>query len=219
MQLKNMTLAQLKGLEQHIPSIRGLVGLPLVESYEEFLEVLYSDLDYCNKLLVEHRQALQNDNEDRLSIQIVASLKFKGYIAEHDTQHGGHVDIFVKHNQFTWIGEAKIHSTYDYLMDGFLQLTTRYSAGVYNETSGGLFIYIRNRDAKAVVDTWKEHLSCALADKIEFIDCTCNPDCFFSSIRHPVSGKQYSIRHMPIALHFEPQDKSARTAKPKLPKD
>lgn len=210
--LENYTLAELKGLSSEIPSIKGLVELPLVKTYEEFIDVLYSDIDYSVQLLQENRHLIQNDSEDRITVQIITNLKMKGYNAEHDVQIGGHVDLTVRHKSYSWLGEAKIHSSYEYLFEGFQQLTTRYSVGTLDANHGGILIYIKGANAKQVMKRWKEKLKNEKISGMTFDTCAKNNLAFLSKHPHNVSGNDYHIRHIPACLYFAPQDKSARSS-------
>lgn len=70
----------------------------------------------------------KDGSEDGLSIDLITSLKHFGFRASHDTTTGGHCDIVIDGRyDFLWLGEAKIHGGYDWLLKGFNQLDSRYA--------------------------------------------------------------------------------------------
>lgn len=215
MNLEDFTLKQLKDLQQDIPSIKGLVGLPLVKTYEDFINVLYDDLDLSVGMLEDYRHKLQRDDEDRLTIQIATNLRQKGYDVEHDTQIGGHADLLVKHKNFRWIGEAKIYGSYANLKQGFKQLVTRYTTANECSNQGGMIIYIYKSNASAIMNNWRNKITDkdVGVKKIRVMSCQRKKIAFVSSHLHAVSGLQYQTRHIPVMLYFAPQD--LRSSKPR----
>jgi hypothetical protein len=201
-------LRGLQELESLIPELAGFPSRILAETYDEFIQILYKDIDKIIYQLQENPELLQNDTEDRLTLDIVNSLRCIGYSASHDPKIGGHVDLAVKKGNFIWIGEAKIHHNYDYLWEGFQQLSTRYSTGDENQSDGGLLIYIKTQNAKQVVQKWQEHLTGKNLPNYSIQTCEIRNSCFFSIHTHERSGYNFKVRHMPIILYFNPQDKS-----------
>lgn len=202
------SLRKLQELEGLIPEFAGFPSRVLAETYDEFIQVLYKDIDKIIYQLQENPELLQNDTEDRLTLSIVNNLRCMGYNASHEPKIGGHVDISVKKGTFTWIGEAKIHHDYDYLWQGFQQLVTRYSTGDDNQNDGGLLMYIKTQNAKQVVQKWQEHLTNKNLPNYSIQPCAIRNLCFFSIHTHQRSGCNFKVRHMPVILYFNPQDKS-----------
>ena len=128
-----------------------------LENSSDFIGQLYKDLDRVINQIERNPELRQQDGEDRLTIEIVGSLRSSGYNANHDCKTGGHVDLTVEQNDLIWLGEAKIYKDNNYLWEGFQQLATRYSTGDTNQNSGGLLIYIFNEDAKSVMERWQSH--------------------------------------------------------------
>lgn len=184
------------------------------DSYDKFAAMLYIDLEQTISLIEKNASLHQKDGEDRLSIEIINILTGFGFIARHDEFINGHSDIVVTYKKFMWIGEAKIHSTYDYLMEGFVQLCDRYSIGNEDDCEGGLLFYVKGNNTLNVVEKWKETL---LASKIHGLTVSqCNTRSylsFYSVHKHPKSGLPYKVRHIGVILGFEPKDKSARQSK------
>ena len=210
MSIENLSLLQLKQFEQDIPALAGFPSRVLATDYDGFINILYFDIDKIIFQIEENPELRQDDKEDRLTIDIKNQLCCMGYNASHDTKIGGHADLVVKKGNFTWIGEAKIHSSYNYLWEGFLQLTTRYSTGNCNQRDGGIFIYIRNKDASSIIEKWKTHLLSKELPNYTYKASKNGELSFFSTHKHQGSGKDFKIRHMPVMLYFQPQDKSGR---------
>jgi len=119
---------------------------------DDLIRNLYKDIDKVISQIQENPGVRQQDNEDRLTIEIVDQLRSLGHEASHDTKIGGHADIVVRKNDFLWLGEAKIYQHNNNLWEGFLQLLTRYSTGDFNQENGGLLIYIRGqKDASSIM--------------------------------------------------------------------
>ncbi|NJN92428.1 MAG: hypothetical protein HC878_20060 [Leptolyngbyaceae cyanobacterium SL_5_14] len=186
----------------------------MAETYDEFVKVLYIDIDRIIYQLEENPELRRNDNEDRLTIDIENQLRCMGYNASHDSKVGGHTDLSVRKGSFLWIGEAKIHkSSYDYLWEGFQQLSTRYSTGDSNQRDGGILIYIRCKDTASILKRWQDYLREKNLPDYSCEPCKIRSLSFFSTHKHERSGQAFQIRHMPVILHFDPKDKSGRTSK------
>jgi hypothetical protein len=205
-----LSLRYLQGFEDLMPALANFPSRLLAITYDDFIKILYEDIDTIIFQLQENPELLQHDTEDRMTISIVNGLRCMGYIASHESKIGGHADLSVKKDKFTWIGEAKIHHNYDYLWEGFQQLTTRYSIGDSNQRDGGLLIYIRGKDANQVIQRWQEHLVSKQLPAYSTFQCTMRDASFFSIHKHERSGCEFQVRHMPVMLYFKPKDKSGR---------
>lgn len=214
MGIENMSLLDLKKLERDIPGLSGFPSRILAKTYNEFIDVLYKDIDSVISYIQENPETRVGDTEDRLTIDIIGSLRCYGYIATHDTKIGGHADIVVRKSEFIWIGEAKIYRGCEYIWQGFLQLTTRYSIGDSNQKDGGMLIYIKDhKNARKVMEDWKEHLCKKSLSQYSHKSCESRDNCFSSSHEHDKSGNPFLVRHMPVMLYFSPQDKSGLSSK------
>lgn len=163
-------------------------------------------LEYAYVSLVENRHLNKDDGEDSLSIDIIAQLKMVSIDATHDTQIGGHCDILVRSNDhYLWIGEAKIHGGYDWLVKGFKQLSTRYATGCYGQNVGEIIIYCRNQDAASVLQNWKEKVV------VEFTDTSITEDKINERLwfrtKHKCinSGIDFYTRHRILPLYWSPE--------------
>lgn len=201
-------LESIKEFQSDVPGIGNFPDRMLAQTYEEFVSVLYKDIDRIVITMEKNPELQQNDSEDRLTIEIRGILEHSGYDATHEEKIGGHADLVVKKNDWLWIGEAKIHYDYGHLFKGFQQLSTRYSTGGSYNSQGGMLIYIFGAKAKIVMDTWKTHLKEKMGeDNLEFFECQANLLYFYSEHSHQRTGLAFKVRHIPFCLHFDPKDK------------
>jgi HEAT repeats/NACHT domain len=184
-----------------------------LENSSDSIGQLYKDIDRVIYQIERNPELRQQDGEDRLTIEIVGSLRSSGYSANHDCKIGGHVDLTVEQDNLVWLGEAKIYQDNNYLWEGFLQLTTRYSTGDTNQNSGGLLIYIFDENANSIMEKWQHYLLSKSLPDYSYKPCKMRSLAFISSHRHERSGDLFHVRHMPVLLHFAPTDKSARRRK------
>ncbi len=214
--LDNLSFKQMRIL---FPELARACERRLVETYDEFVDLLLGDIDDGLRALERNPELRQKDSEDRLTIELVNFLRARSYNATHESKHGGKVDILVEHldRGFTWLGEAKIHSSYEYLFQGFQQLCTRYSQGTPDSNRGGLIAYVFGKNCGAVMELWKERLPGFSEQKLEFSPCSTSraPFSFITTHLHPSSGLPYTVRHMGVVLHFTPKDKSAARRAPR----
>ena len=209
----DLTISDLEKAGLFNKYVAGFIERLKVETYDDFISRLYKDIDEIIIDIQSGARYLQNpDNkkEDRITMEIVRLLRRSGYDASHDTDHRGHSDLHVKSGltgeDFIWLGEAKIHNSYDYLWEGFNQLTTRYSTGDFNQAEGGMLIYIFRKNTASVMSKWKEHLQTKYPEDLQIEDCQRRSLSFYSSLCHEASGLPFRVRHMPLILYFNPQD-------------
>lgn len=209
--LDRLTLAEIKAVAEEL-GVQGIVGSIkrfTAGNYQQFVDVLCSDINDIVLGMQENPELRRNDGEDRLTIEIASILRGMGYNAGHEIKIGGHTDLSVRgRKNYLWIGEAKIHSSYDYLFQGFQQLCTRYATGDTNQDSGGLIIYIKNKDAAAVVRTWRERLVEYGLEELSLRGSEARPEFEFnSSHKLERSGALFNVKHIGVSLHFDPKDK------------
>jgi len=208
MQLADFTLRNLQELEAVNPKLAHTIDRLLIDTYDDFIGVLYRDIDNIVAELESNRELRHNDSEDRLTVEVLGNLKSRGYDASHDEKHGGHTDLLVKHSSYSWIGEAKIHRDYKWLLKGFNQLTTRYSTGTYNQCEGGVLIYFsKTKDVASVMRNWADTLDQLNLPKYSRENCINESMSFYSTHLHEVSGLPFKIKHIPVLLYFSPKDR------------
>ncbi len=209
--IEHFTLAQLRELGALRPDLALTARRLTVCSYDEFVNVLYEDIDECIKAMEDEASLRAEDGEDRLTSDIINWLKARTYNAAHDEYVNGHSDIVVRHpSGYLWLGEAKVHGGYDHLVQGFQQLCTRYSRGTPNADKGGLVLYVRNVDCASVVAAWLTRLQQMQLPDFWTEGCPTRKELgFYSSHTHESSGRAYKVRHMAIVLHCDPKDKKS----------
>ncbi len=187
------------------PQLRLTLAYATAPNYEARFEALEKLIDKCYRTLVDGRAENREESEDQLSQRIVDMLKFASVNAEHDTKVGGHCDIIVRGPEdFLWIGEAKVHKSYQWLVDGFLQLSRRYATGLKGRNRGEIVIYHREGKSRLVLEKWRQ-----IIDK-EFSDVTVTHEisdgelCFRTSHICPNSGLTFHVRHCIIPLMHKP---------------
>jgi|GEM_PF-1338951 len=160
--LKNPSLSNKRNRQRSVQ--------PDVETYEEFLDWLYDDLEFvidhitrCKDKYAEGMRTNSKEGEDLINTTIANMLCCRGYTATHDTHNNGHADIVVTlpYTDYLWIAESKINKGSQYIHKGFKQLLYRYSTGLDHKTAGGVIIYMTNtkKTQTKIMEEWKSTLS------------------------------------------------------------
>lgn len=187
-------------------------------TYEEFLDLLYTDLSRIFDSISETAHKRQKDDEDRITTDILIPMKQLGWKAYHEANNNGKVDITIDSGFYKWLGEAKIDHSVQNLLKGFKQLFDRYTTGVNyssiysrgeNATECGILFYVKNNDNYQNLKTkWKESIEkyCTTEGyKVEFEDE--NEIYTYSTHKHPKSGLYFRIKYLPLLLYFNPKDR------------
>ena len=166
------------------------------------IPIMRDIIDLAVQQLVDLRQHMQQDGEERLTSSIIMFLCGMGIQAQHDPQLGGHIDILVTtRERFRWVCEAKLYRGPAYLLGGFDQLICRYTDANPYASEGCLLVYFFQNNAKKKMDEWRDALKEARPeDKHE--PCDKYPLAFFTTLDHPVSGLPYVVRHVFVPLKF-----------------
>lgn len=201
---RSFSMAELRALLSS-PSDNVRLDWALASTHKERLRCVHFAMDHIAQDMTKTRQNRQGRDEDALSTDVVSALTNMGISATHDTQFGGHCDIVVEGKaNFLWLGEAKIHNAYDWLYQGFEQLGTRYSTGLAGQDAGGLIIYCYTGRIDRIMCKWKSHLISKFQG-IKIENCVDNDLAFISIHPHPITGRNFKVRHMPFALQFLPR--------------
>lgn len=212
-----VSLAEIEILGKHDPMIRNFLRRLRVETYDEFLEVLYDDIKIAVERLETTPQLYLDEGEDATTQRLLDILHGMAYGASHNMQLGGNVDITIDlfRKGFRWIGEAKRFNDVGDMREGYLQLATRYTpgSGSIERVHGGLIGYLRRPDAASCMKGWRAHYSVQVETASALSDCPRRgPLAFVSEHTHQGLGLPFRIWHLCISLHFDPQDVSGRTA-------
>jgi len=212
--MNNLTIEQLEDLSKNNKYIANFKNRFSIETYDEFIEQLYKDIELIITDLEETRDTI-SQTEDSITVQIKNNLKQQCYSAEHGVKDGGHVDLKVQFKDFKWIGEAKKWGGAKYIYGGVEQLITRYTTGLHNQTNGGVLIYFFCGDIKSKI-----------SELIDYIDNLTNPKftiekipnsfSFVSIHTHQTSELDFKIKYFPAIFHFAPNDLSAKKRKNKI---
>ena len=200
------TYEELMVIHDGTPFARTL-GWLAAKTHKQRLVVLRSMLDDCYLRLTDNRQVNQGHSEDALSLEIVGMLSVSQVEASHDNRIGGHCDITVKaRDGFLWIGEAKIHSSYDWLLTGFEQLSTRYGLAQYGRDNGEIIIYHRAANSKGVLEKWRDKLI-AERGQVSVVKDEIDQGRLNFETKHNcvASGYDYFTRHVIVPMHHAPE--------------
>ena len=211
-EIGKLTLATLQLSSANDPLIKSIYKKLLVHYYNSFVDYVEDELSTCIQQLESNPEHHCNKGEDEVTISLRDMLVMKGVDAEHDVQHGGHVDLFIKQASWKYHAEAKIYKGNVNSYEGWLQLTTRYASG--NPCNKGcILLYLQEHAGTLdVMKGWKVHVE----DKVDDISvnfCGKNPLALVSTHTLLRTGLPYHIRHLPVSLYFKPLDKSGRNSK------
>jgi hypothetical protein len=184
--------------------------------YDDFVDQLQKDLLYVIDLIEGDAKDFHDSSEDELNREIVRLLRARHYVAGHDHDEGGHVDIHVRSRdgKFSWLAEAKLDKGIAYLTHGVHQLSNRYARGTQGHNQGALIIYIQKDRCTDRFSTWREHFSSLTSDfeGLEVLDCAFRQSLSFRSRyvlqRMGASGPQYQVLHLAISA-FRPASAAA----------
>lgn len=124
--MDNYTIRDLKLMIRGNVAAEISLSLMLASSSADILAQVNPAIDHIIQEFAKTPKERQGRSEDGLSIDLVTSLKHLGFQAGHDTTTGGHCDVVIDGRyDFLWLGEAKIHASYDWLLQGFNQLDGR----------------------------------------------------------------------------------------------
>lgn len=206
---ENVTLADLRMCARGNPPFEISLALLYPSGIETYLPNVNKALDWIAAEFSTTPKERQDRSEDGLSIDLVHSLKALGFEASHDTTVGGHCDLVITGKWgFLWLGEAKIHSSYSWLLKGFEQLDKRYATATAGQDHGAVVIYCYQSRVDRIMERWKEALTEARND----ISIHPDPDNdlgFISVHEHRRTGRDYTVRHLPVSLLWDPEDKEA----------
>jgi hypothetical protein len=201
------TLRELSLIVQNSTPNKIRFALMFANNHSERLAQVHAAINWISQEHSKTRQHRYERDEDALTVDIITELKALGFTASHDADYGGHSDIVIEErDDFLWLGEAKIHSSYDWLLKGFQQLDTRYATAMPGQDAGGMIIYCKGKRADQVMDRWSEILLEKRPD-VTFAPSENNQLVRNSSHTHERTGRQFNVRHVAISLYFDPQDK------------
>jgi len=190
------------------PVLKRRFNLAKCEKYEEFVEILYQEIDDQIKQIQNDRIEFQECTEDSITACLKRQLNATGFLKASSKRISGNADIVIcdKYERYEWIGEAKLvtDGAYAYIYKGFLQLVERYDCG--DNGYGGVFIYYFCENVKEKIDKLKETLIEKTEYKFEIEDYNKNSLSFYTKHNHTTTGKDYQTRFIPVLLYYKPKD-------------
>lgn len=201
---RKYSMAELNALIGQSTPGRIQLSMPFAVSHQQRRELVEEAIDWIAQEMTKTCHLRQEKGEDEISIDFVSMLKAMGFQASHDTQYGGHCDIIVEaKDEFLWIAEAKLHSSYAWLEKGMAQLSTRYSTGLEGQDCGEILVYTYSARLDNIISEWAERLKVAIAD-ITVEDVDKDKLTFLSVHVHEKTGRPFRVRHKGVTLHFAP---------------
>ncbi|MCT8469434.1 hypothetical protein KZO85_12645 [Chromohalobacter canadensis] len=204
------------------------------ETYEKFVSAVHEVVDNAVQR-VEQQSHLVFDTsnaEDGWTSKVIDNIGNAGLHARPATM-SGNTDITIEQvgGPFSVICESKIigsapGSTSNYgnghLFEGVLQLVSRYATCSSGNDHCILMVLCFKPMAKSVLESWKgfffdksqEEKFCSRFSELDDYVCDAYAGMrgFFTQHIHYTSGCPVKIRHVPVSLFFDPQDKSGRKA-------
>ena len=192
------------------------------ESYDEFVATLHKDLIYVVGLIEADSKDFHDALEDELNREIVRLLNARFYIAGHDTDENGHVDVHVRSRdgRFSWLAEAKIDKGVAYLTAGVHQLSDRYARGTPESHCGGFLVYIQKSRCAERFKGWRDHVSGLVAEleDLEVGDSTLRGGLTFNSRyvlnRMGEGVPKYSVLHIGVSAYRDASASGSGSAAP-----
>ncbi|EMH9173047.1 hypothetical protein M4B70_22205 [Klebsiella pneumoniae] len=204
-------------IEKNAPELLEYYANKCPSNAQDFYKNLYKALKKISKKAYQQRNYKVNHSEEELASFFSTELQTMLFDSERECDRSGHVDIVVRaslsEEDIEWYGECKIlaptGSNWD-IHQGYLQLTTRYAFGNYDEH--GVIVFNKKNNAIERLKDWWEYLSDK--EKIDFkIDCNISDMAFFTKCKDESTGRLKNIRHLFVPLFYQPKDKSAVNSK------
>lgn len=184
-----------------------------LKTYDSFVSNNLKIINDAVIFLSTQANYLHKLNEDQITVNIISYLNGANINASHDTNMNGHVDILIKEKNFNFCVECKINDRLGlgYLIGGMDQLVTRYSTGTIYDSKGAFIIYHKKADLNSFIGRWKNHVETEYKNRDNnnglFIssDISIDAQSQFNTIhKHPKSGLNYIVKHIPISLYHNP---------------
>jgi hypothetical protein len=181
------------------------LALMMASSANDILAQVDPAIDHILQKFARTPKERQDRSEDGLSMDLITSLQTLGFQASHDTTTGGHCDIVIDGRyDFLWLGEAKKHRDYDWLLKGFNQLDARYATATKNQDRGGVVIYHYGPRVDEIMNSWEEHLKTHRTD-VEISPRNKGDLEMNTSHVHKRTGRKYHVRHVIVSLYWDPK--------------
>ncbi|HCT6782383.1 TPA: hypothetical protein OT697_003137, partial [Proteus mirabilis] len=176
-------------------------------SWSDFEKLIHELLIDASISMSESRNHLkyEDTSEDGYSavlFYILSGHKSYGLKVSRETNNAGHCDIVIELGKYKWLGEAKKANSYQWIYDGFLQLTTRYSVSSANSKSGGLILYCNQKKVNNFMSKWMIELKSKFPEILKEECFADDHNIKITTHKHKVSGNVYKVIHIPIYLNY-----------------
>ena len=174
--------------------------------YEAFVNLVDRAIVFVVGEITSDPSSKQDMDEDELTEFLRLGLKSMGFNASHDTKTGGHCDIVIEeHGDLKWLGEAKKidETNSNWLFQGYLQLTTRYTNGRLDQAFGGMIIYSYIENTVKMMATWQKYLL-EKQPSSSLHEINASGTVFTTKDIIASSGTDYFVKHIPVQLYFKP---------------
>lgn len=135
--------------------IKNLLDILQPDDFDEFVSGLLIKLQSLCKEIAFQADKFYFQGEESISAVLAMLLEQAGYRAKQEPAIRGHIDILVEKDGFRWIIEAKIGYSNSKILEGLLQLSTRYLS---DERSACLIIFYKKNKYKEKMRKWRQYI-------------------------------------------------------------
>lgn len=204
--------------------IDNLLDILQPSDFDEFVSGLLIKLQSACKDIASQADKFYFHGEESISAILAMLLEKSGYKAKQEPSIRGHIDILVEKDGFRWIIEAKIGYNNSKILEGLLQLSTRYLS---DEKSACLVIFYKKSCYKQQMLKWRQYIDKEswrkYAKQYNFLveaerylkdtksydeSCCLNPNFVFDVNVNGIDN--IKIYNIAINVHFNPLDSSGR---------
>lgn len=176
----------------------------LINDYEHFVSIIEGQISRAFRHMETNPKFLYEKSEDEITDVLRIALQMAGVPAEHDSMEGGHADVVIKSLHYKWIAEAKVKDDrgYDWLWEGFMQLTERYATNTAGCNKSGFLVYVKQRNCRMAMERWRAFLQ--KVDEYDFTFVERDSFDFGSSHIHTRMGTNCDVSHLCLSIYHDP---------------
>lgn len=182
------------------------------DRYQKFVALIERAINFSVTKMVSSKNIIAGKggnnrmDEDQLTLLLSSPLLGMGFDITHSTNVNGNCDIHVVGPEdFLWLGEAKVFSSYAKLMGGFQQLSDRYATGLSHHSRGGMIIYAFGEKVLSMMSDWGAYLL-EVRDGLKMEAVKDQPLQFRTTELHRATEQPIVVCHMPVPLLHQPTD-------------
>lgn len=131
-------------LASHSPEdiIEGFTNAIAPSTYEEFLQSAIYAMKHCIAIVEQSGNRYYSFGEEELNSLLAGLMMGQSFSASTEKNRRGKIDITIEYGDFSWLVEAKLGKTNNYIFEGLLQILTRYAT---SEPDFGLLVYFQDK--------------------------------------------------------------------------